>query len=396
MSTKLYAPHVTPGHEVMSTFPQPARTKASPAGQSLDPLTRREMESRFHHDFSGVRVHSGAGSAGSASALDANAYTVGQHIVFDTGRYEPHMPEGRRLLAHELAHVVQQSNPPSPMERRDAEPEARVAARRVATADNAEVRTGVRPGTIQRDNGSEEEEEERFRLRPPQLGESLGFRARPLSLGEPGEFQLRIDPEIQAQIRAMRMVRGTLSLESLETAVSRIGTATPSPEETEAAPDLSPRAAARSAVARSGVDPFSLPSVPEPEPLVPAGRGPATPRAASVGDVLGAVLAIPAVRTGVERLQEAAEQEVRRSWSRLSAGERALVITHGVLLGAGALTGIALSPEARQLALDQIQGRDIPIPGMPVTFNFNLTGDDQRLMIGVNVGEILPPSLGFR
>jgi len=66
------------------------------------------MESRIGHDFSQVRVHADARAAESAGAVNALAYTVGQDIVFGPGRYAPQTSEGRRLLAHELTHVVQQ------------------------------------------------------------------------------------------------------------------------------------------------------------------------------------------------------------------------------------------------------------------------------------------------
>jgi hypothetical protein len=66
------------------------------------------MEPRFGRDFSGVRIHSDSQAGESARAVDAHAYTVGQHIVFDHGKYEPHSNSGRDLLAHELAHTVQQ------------------------------------------------------------------------------------------------------------------------------------------------------------------------------------------------------------------------------------------------------------------------------------------------
>jgi hypothetical protein len=67
------------------------------------------MQRHFNHDFSHVRVHTGASAAASANMLRANAYTVGDHIVFNEGRYRPEHALGRQLLAHELAHVVQQS-----------------------------------------------------------------------------------------------------------------------------------------------------------------------------------------------------------------------------------------------------------------------------------------------
>jgi hypothetical protein len=77
-------------------------------GQPLDPETRAFMETRFGHDFSGVRVHSDETAARSANHISANAYTVGSHIVFGAGRFDPGSGTGRRLLAHELTHVIQQ------------------------------------------------------------------------------------------------------------------------------------------------------------------------------------------------------------------------------------------------------------------------------------------------
>jgi thiol-disulfide isomerase/thioredoxin len=78
------------------------------AGSPLDLETRSFMERRFHHDFSKVRIHADSASARSAAAVDANAYTVGHHIVFGTGRFAPETSKGRRLLGHELTHVAQQ------------------------------------------------------------------------------------------------------------------------------------------------------------------------------------------------------------------------------------------------------------------------------------------------
>ena len=80
---------------------------ASP-GRPLDQSTRELMESRFGHDFSHVCVHSDAKAADSARAVNSFAYTVGRNVVFDTGMYSPGNSEGQRLLAHELAHVIQQ------------------------------------------------------------------------------------------------------------------------------------------------------------------------------------------------------------------------------------------------------------------------------------------------
>lgn len=78
------------------------------SGSPLDTQTRLFMEERLGHDFGSVRIHADETAAASAAALEANAYTVGNHVAFARGRYAPGGSEGRRLLAHELTHVVQQ------------------------------------------------------------------------------------------------------------------------------------------------------------------------------------------------------------------------------------------------------------------------------------------------
>jgi hypothetical protein len=79
-------------------------------GCPLDATTRTFIEPRFGQDFSRVRVHTDARAAESARAVDARAYTLGSDIVFDAGNFNPGTPRGRRLLAHELTHVVQQQH----------------------------------------------------------------------------------------------------------------------------------------------------------------------------------------------------------------------------------------------------------------------------------------------
>jgi hypothetical protein len=90
------------------TVPAVADAVLRTPGRPLDVATRELMEWSLGHDFSRVRVHTDAQAAASASALHARAYTVGSSVVFQTGQYAPSTPEGRRLLAHELAHVMQQ------------------------------------------------------------------------------------------------------------------------------------------------------------------------------------------------------------------------------------------------------------------------------------------------
>jgi hypothetical protein len=76
----------------------------------LDGATRAYMEPRFGFDFSHIRLHADTHAAESARIVNAVAYAVGPHIVFDTGSYAPQTSAGRLLLAHELVHTLQQSN----------------------------------------------------------------------------------------------------------------------------------------------------------------------------------------------------------------------------------------------------------------------------------------------
>ena len=108
------------------------------SGQPLDAGLRQRMAPRFGHDFAHVRVHVGTAAEQSARNVAANAYTVGHHIVFGVGQYAPATPQGQRLIAHELTHVVQQGS--------------RAAAGRIqrqpqagAHAENRALRDGVRP-----------------------------------------------------------------------------------------------------------------------------------------------------------------------------------------------------------------------------------------------------------
>jgi hypothetical protein len=107
-ATGSHAPHSAPAsvHSVLQG-----------AGRPLPPTTRGFMESRFSHDFSRVRIHDDDAAASSARDVAANAYTVGNRIVFNQGRFAPESPRGQRLLAHELAHVVQQTNGPQLVQR---------------------------------------------------------------------------------------------------------------------------------------------------------------------------------------------------------------------------------------------------------------------------------------
>jgi hypothetical protein len=108
------------------------RTKESAAnvshhersGDSLPATTRSAVEPRFHHDFSQVRIHNDAPASAAAEALAADAFTLGEDIFFREGVYAPETPEGAGLLAHELAHVVQNASAPTDLSGVSAESDA--------------------------------------------------------------------------------------------------------------------------------------------------------------------------------------------------------------------------------------------------------------------------------
>src|ERR671935_517200 len=90
----------------------PVKNVIGSGGTPLDRDTRGFMESRLGADFGDVRVHTDAAASESARSVQAHAYTVGNDIVFQSGKYAPDTDSGKRMLAHELTHVVQQRSGP--------------------------------------------------------------------------------------------------------------------------------------------------------------------------------------------------------------------------------------------------------------------------------------------
>jgi hypothetical protein len=134
----------------------------------MEAETRRWMESRFHHDFSTVRLHTSPEAARSARSLNAHSYAVGRDLVFSGGAYQPENPAGRWVLAHELSHVVQQGG-------RAAEDvgeigtEERASLESKATVDANTVRAGLAV-----DPTSALSEPALMRLTPAEFKDKLG------------------------------------------------------------------------------------------------------------------------------------------------------------------------------------------------------------------------------
>jgi hypothetical protein len=125
----------SPAHEV----PQIVHDVLHSPGQPLDAQTRAFMEPRFGRDFSNVRVHTDAKAAESTRAVNALAYTVGRDVVFGAGQYAPESSAGRKLMAHELTHTIQQTsgiqsvqgNPDKIIVQHSLEQEAEIASRTI-------------------------------------------------------------------------------------------------------------------------------------------------------------------------------------------------------------------------------------------------------------------------
>jgi len=88
--------------------PDAVRNVVSSPGGSLDEGVQREMESKMGGDFSDVRLHTGPRAAAAAESIGARAFTVGNHVAFNAGEYQPGTDAGKKVLAHELTHVRQQ------------------------------------------------------------------------------------------------------------------------------------------------------------------------------------------------------------------------------------------------------------------------------------------------
>ena len=129
-------------------------------GRPLEPAARNFFETLFRHEFSKIRVHADPKAAESAQSVHASAYTVGHDVVFGKGRYAFGTPLGRRLMAHELSHVIQQSGASSSLPLKgalkinqsgdDFEHEADVAAECVMAGVPARGLSRTRELSIQR------------------------------------------------------------------------------------------------------------------------------------------------------------------------------------------------------------------------------------------------------
>lgn len=122
------------------------------SGQPLDSETRTFMEARLGHDFSKVKVHTDTKAVESANAVNALAYTAGRNIVFEAGHYVPGTTTGRRLLAHELTHVMQQQEGLSKLMSQDRISDPKDQSEHTANTIAAKVISSTQPAKHKNEN----------------------------------------------------------------------------------------------------------------------------------------------------------------------------------------------------------------------------------------------------
>jgi hypothetical protein len=142
-------------HTMPEEVPPQVAAALAASGKPLDASSRQFFEPRFGHDFSRVRVHVDDAATDSVSA---HAFTVGERIVFASNQYRPATDAGRRLLAHELTHVVQQTHPGPASPPSTLEAQARMAGHSIPTHrgfPGAIPAAAARPGTLQREEAND-------------------------------------------------------------------------------------------------------------------------------------------------------------------------------------------------------------------------------------------------
>jgi len=174
-------------------------------GKPLPAATRAEFESKMAADFSDVRVHTGPVADEGARSIAAKAYTVGSDIAFADGNYRPHSTPGRKLLAHELTHVVQQGGAGTTPQRHNGD--------RVARQDDGETEKEIKNEEGSSGGGKIEPSDEQVRDILVAMGMD-SERANSLVLGGPDPDKcypapqgqgLVVPPEVSAARKLARL-----------------------------------------------------------------------------------------------------------------------------------------------------------------------------------------------
>jgi hypothetical protein len=184
--------------------------------------------------------------------------------------------------------------------------------------------------------------------------------------------ELKLDPEIEARIRVIQMeiAEGRLRSRLLQPNFSQF--------------------------TFSHLDWLLRQPPPKPRPpLFKAGAGPAKPKPAELGDLGRAIWAVPAVKQGVTRLGESVTHDFRLGWGKAGAGEKAAIISTGLVITGGALTGALLHTQSRIDLLTFIDGKTVPVPGVD-GLSFKLTRRGSYVSGGGITAPLFLPGLSFK
>jgi hypothetical protein len=209
------------------------------------------------------------------------------------------------------------------------------------------------------------------------LGRTVQREQRPG--GDDGQFRLHLDPEIEAQIRAITAMNAMMAPEMVSAGLLDLTLPALPPGPAPAAPSLTP---------------------PQPPPATAAGPAPGTgligPRTGTGGDIWKAILAEPTLGPTVTALGDQAAGRARSEWDKLSTGQAAGVVTGSLVVGGAAIAGILASPDARQWISSTLADKIIPVPKVPgLGVQLNLSGPTVIVGLHLDVGRILPKALGF-
>ena len=209
-----------------------------------------------------------------------------------------------------------------------------------------------------------------------------------------GDMQLKLDPAVLAL--AAKYVDEQMDPTRLRPAIGQVNYLGPSLPKVPAPGQAAAGAGTDPAGPHPAVDPKSVPAIPPPQPLVPAGKGPSKPKGGELGDIAEAIAAIPAIESGIEGLKSQAKAKVSSDWGKLKPGEKAAVVTTLVSIGLPALGAAANDPGSRDFLLSQLNGKILPVPKVS-WLNLEVNTGKGNLMVGmhVDVGQLLPPSWGF-
>ena len=127
---------------IQTALPDQSAARSS-VGEPLDTTSRLFMERSIGRDFSRIRVHTDAKAAEAAEVMQARAFTVGSDIFFGRGTFSPASTDGRRLLAHELTHTLQQDQARPIVQRAPVQPSATPAADPLCSTFNVKITTGM-------------------------------------------------------------------------------------------------------------------------------------------------------------------------------------------------------------------------------------------------------------